>query len=1041
MNSQANVSSATNATDQNLTTAARLTTQNLAISFEGSIELKYSSAASANTPTYVKINMEDSGQLQALVGGAVGSLLNSALGIVFGQQYLEVSVRNDATTVLAVSSNFDQQRLRIVRDSAGNYYIVITPNANYNIIKITNKLNGLAGSRWLDVYDAFYVSGTASCAIGNYTSYTATGLVSLGTAGVFNSWYAIDADATNYSTISLGQLGAGTSMSQIVYFEGPSSASDYYFVKFGMNSALLSLGILANTQIVAYNGATEVYNKYLNDASFASLNLSTSITNGQIISLPIQPGAAVDRIVITTYGLASLGALIQAIDLYGVVKGNYTVSISGGGSYQVSQTVTLAASVSGCNSPYTYSWSSGLGSVASVTAPSSTPGTYNYTVTVTDKYGIQKTGSASVTIEQPPVAGTVSGGGPVCYGYLSGDLTLSGYTGNIVRWDRSTSPSFATVSNIANTTATLTSAEIGTLTQTTYFRAVVKLNSYAEVYATATLTIHTTSWNGNAWVGGSPTSDSRLYINANYSEAANLNGCALEVNNGAVVSIPSEYTVTLQNELKVNSGSFTLQSNAHLVQVNNVANTGEITAIRKSSQLFRLDYTLWSSPVTGTQTLYNFSPATANGRFYEYKYDLDGTTYSDLYWPVNQNTTTFSAAKSFLIRMPNVDSTPGYNAGTTSIIFTANFIGVPNNGTITKALSIQGNRFTAIGNPYPSPINVQAFFDANGSKMETDTGLYFWRKKNNQNATSYAILTRDVFISNPATGGNAGEAQYGGAIWDSYFNNETDPADWVINPGQGFFIKTDDALSSANVTFTNSMRRGSHNAQFFKSTTDEISKYGLDLIGPSKTLRLAVVYSPTASMGIDAHRDVTRFETGEGNFFTIAEDKSLAVQARPDFTITDIVPMGYTASEAGTYTLHVAFTNGAFAEGQKIYVYDKIEGVLRNLSANDYVFTTEAGTFNDRFEVLYTENALSVSEVIPENNALIVYKSGNSIGINAGNMKLNQVEIYDVNGRKIIESPTINGSAYTIDAQGTASQVLIVKSYTDKGTISKKIVF
>ncbi|MFP9116144.1 hypothetical protein ACLI1A_19590, partial [Flavobacterium sp. RHBU_3] len=83
------------------------------------------------------------------------------------------------------------------------------------------------------------------------------------------------------------------------------------------------------------------------------------------------------------------------------------------------------------------------------------------------------------------------------------------------------------------------------------------------------------------------------------------------------------------------------------------ANSGKITFHKTSNPLFRLDYTLWSSPVDN-QTLYNFSPATNAVRYYEYKYDYDATVGYNInaYWPVS-SANSFTSAKAYLIRMPN----------------------------------------------------------------------------------------------------------------------------------------------------------------------------------------------------------------------------------------------------------------------------------------------------------------------------------------------------------------------------------------------------
>ncbi len=88
-----------------------------------------------------------------------------------------------------------------------------------------------------------------------------------------------------------------------------------------------------------------------------------------------------------------------------------------------------------------------------------TCGTYNRTVNATNR--------SSVTIAS--VGGAVGSSTSICPGNTSGTLTLTGYTGSIVRWEYAVSP-FSTWTTIANTTNSYTS---GALSQTTQFRAVV----------------------------------------------------------------------------------------------------------------------------------------------------------------------------------------------------------------------------------------------------------------------------------------------------------------------------------------------------------------------------------------------------------------------------------------------------------------------------------------------------------------------------------------------------------------------------------------
>ncbi|WP_310560762.1 hypothetical protein [Flavobacterium sp.] len=159
-----------------------------------------------------------------------------------------------------------------------------------------------------------------------------------------------------------------------------------------------------------------------------------------------------------------------------------------------------------------------------------------------------------------------------------------------------------------------------------------------------------------SWDNGAPTALLTAVIDGTYNTISNgaFITKKLIINVSRSLTIQTGTNVTVQNEI-INNGSLTIENNANLVQVNNIANTGSgsTTVQRNSNSLKRLDYTLWSSPVVGEQTLAGFSPLTSQSpsRFYIYDYTQGAT---GLYASVSPST-TFTTGTGFLIRMPNED--------------------------------------------------------------------------------------------------------------------------------------------------------------------------------------------------------------------------------------------------------------------------------------------------------------------------------------------------------------------------------------------------
>ena len=107
--------------------------------------------------------------------------------------------------------------------------------------------------------------------------------------------------------------------------------------------------------------------------------------------------------------------------------------------------------------------------------------------------------ASSKTVSDPiTVGGSIAGGTTVGYGSTSALLTLSGHTGNVVKWQSSVSP-FSTWTDIANTTTTYTS---GALYETTQFRALVQIENCSNEIATYTEVIINSQSLGGITSGG-----------------------------------------------------------------------------------------------------------------------------------------------------------------------------------------------------------------------------------------------------------------------------------------------------------------------------------------------------------------------------------------------------------------------------------------------------------------------------------------------------------------------------------------------------------
>ena len=490
------------------------------------------------------------------------------------------------------------------------------------------------------------------------------------------------------------------------------------------------------------------------------------------------------------------------------------------------------------------------------------------------------------------------------------------------------------------------------------------------------------------------------------------------------LTVPTAKNLTVNNSI-ANSGTLTVENNANLIQTSvSDTNSGSGTAIikRNSNSLFRLDYTMWSSPVSGVQTLAGFSPLTSqspNSRFYTY----DAAT--DLYVAnTTPTTSTFTKATGYLIRMPNEDpsvlgTATTYYLGTNPITYNGVFTGVPNNGNVSLA-SLTSAKFYAVGNPYPSTISANAFINGNS----TEGTLYFWRKKNAGAGSAYATYNLVGATVTAVASGNGSEVPNG-----------------TIQVGQGFIVKTGVAATTLN--FTNAMREASPaSTQFFKTrNVVQKDRVWLNLTNNTGVFSQALVgYMDGATQGIDNGIDGKYINDSPIALTSNINNEEYTIQGRPIFDPSDSVALNFKTDVAGDYTIAIDHFDGLFATAQDVFLQDNTTGALTDLKAGAYTFTAAAGVDNARFSMKFQRN-LGVNAAPFNQNSVTVYKNKGTLYVNSANIAITNIKVFDVQGRVIAELKNVKSTSASISNLKAANQVLVVKiTLQDNKVVTKKVV-
>jgi len=296
--------------------------------YSGYVELSYPTTLPANTTSYVKIQTQDN-LLPTLLGGSLGGVLSSVLGgVLIGNQEFTIQAKDGNTVLLQGESQqigeFATERLRVVTDQTGDFYIAITPAQPYNRIRVRNRLGSLLGlfnTRTLQVFESFYVTGFDDCGLASYTAFSGDGtnldLLNLGNVGVTNPQNAIDGNLDNFSQLSLGVLAVGASIQQTVYFNRLTETNEEFNIRLKVDPSLLALGVGNTIQIIASNGTTVVETRTMN--SLLNLDLLTLLQGNQTATIPFAPILPADRITVRYSSLLNV-QLTQSLGLYEILR-------------------------------------------------------------------------------------------------------------------------------------------------------------------------------------------------------------------------------------------------------------------------------------------------------------------------------------------------------------------------------------------------------------------------------------------------------------------------------------------------------------------------------------------------------------------------------------------------------------------------------------------------------------------------------------------------------------------------------------------------
>lgn len=267
------------------------------------------------------------------------------------------------------------------------------------------------------------------------------------------------------------------------------------------------------------------------------------------------------------------------------------------------------------------------------------------------------------------------------------------------------------------------------------------------------------------------------------------------------------------------------------------------------------------------------------------------------------------------------------------------------------------------------------------------------------------------FVGNPFTsffdlndmGYNAPVTRWNGSGYEAVRPGDDD---YIFHPYEAFFVQRPTGSSSIEfdpehrMTQIGSNNRKTENAQkaMKRQLNPERLLVNLAVTDGKNTDKTRVVFNQTKSNKYEMDCDAAKFEsnTSAVQLYSIeAQGGKMAINERPQGS----VQLGFTAKAAGDYTI------SAERMDQPVLLKDNLMNITYDLSNGDYSFSSEAGTFDNRFMLLIDGGATGIADIAKEAGVNIMPSTN---GINLTGVDGKTVNVYSLSGA-LFATRTENG--------------------------------
>ena len=322
------------------------------------------------------------------------------------------------------------------------------------------------------------------------------------------------------------------------------------------------------------------------------------------------------------------------------------------------------------------------------------------------------------------------------------------------------------------------------------------------------------------------------------------------------------------------------------------------------------------------------------------------------------------------------------------------------------ALSSGGNRYNLLGNPYTSYINSAPFL-ANAALSETET---IW-------VYDQTLSTNGSYVAKPLV------------------------EDFILAPGQGFFVKANLAGGSVNFAETNQ----SHTSDTFQKTSKTEVKIQLSVNGAIQYAKLYYLNTATTGFDVGYEGEVFGGTTDEFSIYThLLTDnvgKKYQVQSLPNSEYESmVIPVGVKAAANKEIIISAEALN--LPAGVNVFLEDKQTDTFTRLdeaNSNYKITLIEDLDGIGRFYLHTTSSDLSTNNV--KQDHISIYKTNNFtlriVGLSKGTAN---IKLYNIFGKEMMRAAFTSQAVKEIYLPKLAAGIYIVQLKTAAGTSNKKII-